>query len=696
MIPVTLDTETHPIVPGRQAPPVICVQIRIPIPASLDLGGPVDQILSGDHARTALRVILGDQNTMIVGHEIAFDALASVATWPELLPLWLEAYESDRVTDTLLRERLGRIAQGTLKYRYPKNDLLTVAERYKIKHDFRADDKARDGASPRTRFAEVAHLDPAQYPEDFRRYALADLVAGDVYEAQERAFPAPWLADQFRQARGAFFLRYTSAWGMRVDPVAIDALGRRTEIEHAEARATCSSAGLVRSIGSKDTKAAARRMIEACRAAALPIPRTKTGKEKIHKGEDVGDGSDGRYVALDADACGMSLDPALIAYARYTSIGTLRGRVDRLRLAAATGLPVQPYFDPLKETGRTSASKGEADPGVALLAIGDQVQNLPREPGLRECYTARPGYWIASVDWRAAELHGLAQACLDLGLDSQLARVLNSGQDVHLWFACQIRGWSYEWAAEALKGKHGPDAQKTVKLARQDAKPCMFGFPGGLGIERFRMFARKTYQVNLSDERAREQKALWLAAFPEMGPYLRHAADLVDRGAPLIHFGSWRYRQVDRFTAAANSYFQGRIGDMLKDAGWRLTRRFLPGGDLHGAGRPWNQAHDEILSELRIETAPTVALEIARTMEDVGAAWCPGCPVKAEPALQISWRKGAEPAYDQSGALIPHEYRTLSEETITKIRKEVARGVEPVYVSWAFGVETRRVEELAR
>lgn len=679
MIPVTLDTETHPIQPGRQAPPVVCVQIGIP--------GLGPSIAIGALALAQLREILTDRGSLLVGHNIAFDALATIATWPELLPLWLEAYAADRVTDTLLREKLGRIAQGTLKYRYPKNDLLTVAERYKIPHAFEPDDKT-GAASPRTRFHELAGVDPAEYPPEFRRYALADLVAGDVYAAQERAFPAQWLVDQFRQARGAFFLTYTSAWGMRVDGRAIDALGRRTELEHAAAFATLLEAGLVRSNGSKDTKRAAARMAQVCAAAQLPIMRTKTGKEKLAKGETFGALE---YVALDADACAVSLDPVLIAYARYTSISTLRGRVDRLRIAASTGLPVQPHFDPLKDTGRTSASMGETKPGRAMMAIGDQVQNLPREPGLRECYTARPGHWIASVDWRAAELHGLAQTCLDLGFDSQLARVLNSGQDVHLWFACQVKGWNYDDAHAKLKS-----GDKSVKLARQDAKPCMFGFPGGLGIEKFRAFARKQYQVNLSDERAREQKALWLAAFPEMRQYLQHAADLVDRKLPLVHFGSRRYRGVDRFPAAANSYFQGRIADMLKDAGWRLSVRFLPGGGLHGRGRPWNQAHDEILCELPIETAPETALEIVRTMEEVGAEWCPGCPVKAEPALQISWRKGAEPTYDSAGRLIPWEWRELSGETKEKIKKEVARGIEPIYISWAFGVEEKRIQEIAQ
>lgn len=673
---VAVDTETFPIRPGRQAPRVVCAQVGPDVARG--------RIYSDTAARDALAEALAS-DSVLVGHRIAYDALASIATWPELCPLWLAAYDADRVTDALIREKLARVAQGTSdRFRYSLADCVA---RYGL-----GATGPKDASGPRTRFHEIAHLDASEYPPEFRDYALGDLIAADVYHAQAAKFPAAWFADEFRQTRGALFLAYTSAWGMRIDPRAVRALGDRTEREHADARALLQAEGLVRPIGSKNTKVAAARMVAACAAQGLPIPRTEKGRKLAREGAPLAPDA---YVALDADACKATLDPVLIAYARYTSIGTLRGRVDRLRLAGDLGLPVQPFFDPLLKTGRTSASMGEADPGVPLLAFGDQSHNLPREPGLRECYQARPGYWLLSADWKAAELHGLAQSCVDLGLDSQLGRVLVSGQDVHLWFACQLQGWAYDWAEAALHGKHGPEAHKAAKSARQAAKACMFGFPGGLGIEKFRLYARKQYGVALTDQEARERKGVWLAAFPEMTPYLAHAARTSESGAPLVHFGSWRYRGDLTYTSAANSLFQGRIADMLKDAGYRLTVACLPGGDLHGRVRPWNQAHDEILAEVAIESAHESAAAVVEIMEAVGAAWCPSCPVKAEPALQIHWRKGAEPAHDPlSGRLIPHEFRALAPATIEKIRKALDAGTDPVYVSWTYGIETNRVERI--
>ena len=541
-----------------------------------------------------------------------------------------------------------------------------------------------------------------------------------MHRAQETA-PRAWLVDQYRQARAAFWQTLTSAWGMRVDPRAVSEFAEQTEAEHEIARQFLTTGdgfaewaeawnannpdadpmgpewlpehyrgGLVRAVGTKSTKAAKDRMRAVCTAKGLRTTLTATGRKKLEAGGDE-TAIRAEYVSLDADACLSTGDPVLIAYARYTSISTLRSRAERLRLAAAAGLPIQPRYDNLKETGRTSCSAGDSKPGRALLAYGDQTQNLPRSPGLRECYTARPGCLILSVDWRAAELHTLAQTCLDLRFDSQLARVLNSGRDVHLWFGSVMRGWAYEWAAAALKGEHGEDARKAAKSARQAAKAANFGFPGGLGIEKFRMFAAKTYQVFLTEQEARDLKDRWLDAFPEMTLYFGYISSLVESGEPLTQHGSGRVRGRIRYTSAANTYFQGRCADMAKDTGWRLACEIW----LHGLqARLWAFAHDEFLLEVPEHCAHEVAARVVEIMQDAGRTWCPGAPVMAEPALQRSWRKGAEPAY-RAGRLIPHEDRDIGADVIAKVKKELARGRSALHASWTFGVTEQRIQELA-
>lgn len=661
------DSETYPIRPGRQAPRVVCVQ---------STAGGVELREQGlDRLEAHLRA-----GSTIVAHSTAYDAACSIASRPRLLPLWFEAYSADRVTCTLVREKLIRTAEGSTD-RVQSWGLLATCERYHLDHDFHEGDKDSPD-SWRLRYAELDGVAVSQWPHDALRYALADLIVEDVYHKQENW---PDLGDQFRQARADFWLYLQSCSGMRTDPRAVEAFGRTVEIEHEGHRETLQAAGLVRTNGSKDTKIAATRMRTVCAEKGLTIKLTKTGKRKVQEGEEP---NLEKYTALDADQCRATADPILISYARYGSVGTLRRRVERLALAGS--IPIQPRFDVLKKTGRTSSSMGDVKPGKPLSAFGDQVQNLNREPGLRECYVPRDGHLLIASDWSGAELHSLAQVCIWLGLSSELARTLNAGRDAHLWFACVRSGWAYEWARDALKGRHGEVSRKLVKNVRQGAKAFNFGFPGGLGIETFRLFAAKTYGVDLTDKEAKAGKAEWLACYPEMLEYFQHINDLIESGAPLVHFMSGRERGDLRYTSAANSYFQGHTADMAKDAGWALAREYfgIDLGPLNDAN-PWNFVHDEHIAEAPEATAPACAARMTEIMEAAGRKWCPDVPVRVETAMMRRWRKGAEPAY-RGGILIPHEDRDLDDGTIEKIRKALDAGADPIHLSWTYGIEETR------
>src|SRR5690606_32482748 len=114
--------------------------------------------------------------------------------------------------------------------------------------------------------------------------------------------------------------------------------------------------------------------------------------------------------------------------------------------------PIHSYFEVLRETGRTSSSN-------------PNLQNLPRVDGVRECYVPRPGNVYISCDYDKAELHTLAQLCMDYFGESKLAEALNNGIDPHLQMAANILGIPYEEAKDRLKAK-----DKEVKDTRQMAK----------------------------------------------------------------------------------------------------------------------------------------------------------------------------------------------------------------------------------
>jgi DNA polymerase I-like protein with 3'-5' exonuclease and polymerase domains len=164
---------------------------------------------------------------------------------------------------------------------------------------------------------------------------------------------------------------------------------------------------------------------------------------------------------------------------------------------------------------------------------------------------------ILSVDWSSAELHTVAEVCIQMGLDSVMARELNAKRDVHLSFGASMNGWTYEWAKE-----HKKDPQ--VKDARQLGKVGNFGIPGGLGALKLRLWAAKTYDVIMSQAEAESLKKEWLSFFSEFRDYFANVNDLIESKAPLRHVFSGRYRGDIRYTSACNSYFPGLAADMAK------------------------------------------------------------------------------------------------------------------------------------
>lgn len=620
-IPYFLDLETYPIWPGRLAPPPVCLQDESGIHLGLVA------------IRTRFERVLRDPAQCFVGHAVVYDMAVLGAAFPDLLPDIFRAFASDRVLCTRVREKLLRIAQGKDKdgRRY---DLASCCEAHGIDHGYNVDAAGQKAEAWRVRYAELEHTPVDLWPADAVRYARLDVTnLRALFTAQELAGPREWYADQYRQTRADWALHLVTCWGIRTSAEAVAALAARVESEHAETRTALTRAGLVRPDGTKDTKAAQVRMTRAREALGLSVPTTDKGA-----------------VSLDAAACAGAGDPVLTAYARYGSIGTLRSRTERLRYGTKT--PLQPRYDVLKETGRTSCTQGEGP-----SSWGFQIQNVHREPGLRECFVPRRGYVLCSCDWSSAEMHTVAQVCLWMGIPSRLAETLNAGQDPHLVLAAAILNWDYDRALRAKRGLGGLVDGKEIKRARQMAKAGNFGFPGGMGAAAFQEFAAQTYGVVLSAPEVALLKDRWFGRYPEFREYFSRVNALVEAGKPIEHFRSRRFRGGATYCATCNTFFQGLAADMAKDAAFNLAAgTYLGAGDLAGS-RVVGFIHDEFLVEVPERTAHEAARAVQLVMEEAGRAWCPDVPVRAEPALMRAWSKGAEPAFDSEGRLIPWEDR---------------------------------------
>jgi DNA polymerase-1 len=290
------------------------------------------------------------------------------------------------------------------------------------------------------------------------------------------------------------------------------------------------------------------------------------------------------------------------------------------------------------------------------------IQNLPKAPGVRECYIPRPGWAFCSVDYEALELHTLAEVCLELLGHSALADALNEGLDPHLLLACEwlLADCPYEQGVEIRKDENHP-RYKEVKEARNLAKAANFGLPGGLGAQRFCDFC-KASGIIVSLDQSKDLKQAWLRQWPEMRQYFGLISSMLDtdeeglEGVTLEQIYSARVRGKARYTSACNSYFQGLAADGAKDAVYEIVKAtFTPGHILYGS-RLVAFIHDETIMEhpmLSREDLDARAKEQARIMLVSMEKFCRRVKPKAKPALMLRWYKDAIDHYDEDGFLIP-------------------------------------------
>jgi hypothetical protein len=297
-----------------------------------------------------------------------------------------------------------------------------------------------------------------------------------------------------------------------------------------------------------------------------------------------------------------------------------------------------------------------------------------------------------SADVDGLESRTMAQCCLWLTGQSELARVLNSGQDSHLLMASNMLGISYDEAVarhaeekkqrgaafDFFKGR-APDAsgrlipeplqdsEASVRAgecvpcpvddARQCGKVFNFGAPGGLGAEKLVLFARKSYGVTLTIDQAKALKKTWLRTFPEFVKWFEYFSKNTET---FRSYYSNRIRSGMHYAAACNNPFQslgsdstGNVLFLLSEACYTET----PCRACKGAGCAWckgtgisalfgtrlvNYVHDDWMLEAREEIAHEVAFELLRIIEEGMAPYLPDVPPTAKPIVSRFWSKDAK------------------------------------------------------
>lgn len=638
------DVESWLITPGNPAPKGVCLSY-----ASED--GDTGVMLM-DEGLQWLREKL-EAGDRLVAHNMPFDMSVCAADDPELLMLIFEAYADGRIHDTMNRQKILDNARGALKYEYNEETGEFKSQNYSLAHlvhrllgKWIFNDK--EGDVWRLRYYTLDGVPVADWPPAAYKYSLDDSIhALQCFLEQEKDPNAHLLEKEWSQTNADWALRLQSCWGSRTTAEDIEVLRADFQEAFDKQAAICIELGLAHWKKDKGVYKVSRKMkpiyelVEShYKKHGLPVPMTAGGKGSAEERKEK------QKIATDRDTLTMlkykAIDahPGMIAVAEMVRIGKLLSTYIPMLLLGTT-LPINPSYNCIIETFRTSCR-------------APNIQNLPRDGGVRNCWLARPGYVYGFCDYDTLEMRTLAQIYLWLFPDKAcpLLDAVIEGKDLHLEFAARMLGTPYEEAARRLEA-----GDKVVKDTRQGAKIANYGMAGGMGAEAFVDYARG-FGVEISIDRATELRNAFRDVW-DMECYFEHCgkiADTKDRdlGINVVEFlGSGLLRGDVRYTAICNGYFQHLAAMGAKMALFEVSYACYakPESPLYGC-RPWLFAHDEIGLEIPFDgsdigraRASRAMAELRRIMIDCMVHYCPDVPIGATGAMAFRWLKGAEPVF---------------------------------------------------
>lgn len=696
------DFETFLIQPYMQAPPPVCMSWK-----RLWDGGKDEPRLAHVADREFWQQLwdaLNDDECIMVAHHAAFEITVLLAA-TSFDKRWRKAIfrklKMGGFACTMLIERLIRIGKGNPDDELGLDD---CCDGYKIQHNL---DKE---SWWRLRYGDLIDVPCARWPDEApgaTEYSLGDTIVGELFVKQLDPKNERFLATAKKELEADVFLALSTMWGVETDHERAVELYEATKKRVEQDRIILAGVGLVRQKKekgvfkwAKDTKLAKEVLTKAYADFGREPPRGDVTFKMLQKalkmvGVEVEDDSGPamtkkrmatrdeldearEYIAgvgdhvkaadaletlrgnisLDEESCLGSKSDLMESYTNFSQANTLFGKVKRLQFPL-----IQAQFLVLgAASGRTSCRQGsDPDPMEAYISWALQLQNPPRAPGVREVLRSRFGHAIVSIDFDTFELRTLSQQAYRLFGYSKMREVLmDPKRDVHVELGALILGIT---VAEAYALKKTDKAR--FKDMRQIAKAVNFGAPGGLGAATFVDFARTTYDVIITEERAGELLELWKQQWPEMREYLEWVGRELARQDPKarqekrkargesIILGTEMVRGKCSFCDSANNQFQGLAAHAAKTGFVELGYAMYDDEDSGVFGcRMIVFVHDEVVLEI-----PEANLDfMAHRARDifVGAAQTvvPDVLLTASPAAMYHFSKaGGDPILDENGKL---------------------------------------------
>jgi len=474
--------------------------------------------------------------------------------------------DRDKVRDTSVLYRLYHLGtKGFIPFKY-NLALLT---------DIFCNEQLNKDDDIRCNFEQFKGMQIKDIPQEFLDYGACDVVATfDVYLSLSSRIAGvdkhSTLLSHNIQLKGDLALTHTHKNGIQVDLKRKDEVLGKMQDDMAIQADILATYGWVRGLKGINDR---YENIVNIMGIGEHLPRTEDGKISS-KGEDLEP---------------YRKNPFIDAFLKFQEIEKASSFLNKLDSER-----VHPRYNLLVNTGRTSCSK-------------PNFQQLPKAGGIRECFVAKEGHSFIITDYSAIELATLAQTTYDMYGDSEMRRRINSGADLHRYYASVMYSCSQE---------------SVTKQQRSEAKAANFGFPGGLGIDTFIEFSRG-YGLDLSPDVAQQMKDTWFKAFPEMRKYMQNEV-----GHVFTRTG--RLRANTSYCSEKNSPFQGLAADGAKLALYELDKA---GYTVVGF------VHDEIICEVRDDRVEELLKEQERIMISSMAFVVPDVKIAVESMISKEYTK---------------------------------------------------------
>lgn len=214
---------------------------------------------------------------------------------------------------------------------------------------------------------------------------------------------------------------------------------------------------------------------------------------------------------------------------------------------------IHPTFKFLTVTGRLSCEE-------------PNIQQVPRNPVLRSCISAPPGWMMVEADYSQVELRVAAS----IANEKTMISIFLADGDIHMETALRLTG----------KLEH-----EITSEDRKKSKPVNFGFLYRMGWRKFKIYARDNYGVDFTDSECQEYRDIYFETYNRLPAWHKRQMRLVrSRGFVRNLLGRIRHLpqinsedESEQWAAerqAINSPVQGTASDINLVAGLCLSQTF--------------------------------------------------------------------------------------------------------------------------